>query len=605
MAAAAPSSLTSSSNSVVDVAILGGGQLGRMMIEAAHRLGLTARALDPGGAASPAGQVGHGAGATGSFRDAAAVEGVASGARVVTVEIEHVDTSSLMALEAKGCVVQPKPATIALIQDKFAQKQALAAVPGVRCGPFMDVPTEAAAAEAGEVYGYPFMLKARRMAYDGKGNAVVHSPAGICAAFVALGSAAQHGGVYAEKWVPFTKELAVMVARSASGDDVRAYPVVETIQSDNICHVVLAPAQISDEVCERAQALARATVGALEGAGIFGVEMFLTESGEVLLNEVAPRPHNSGHYTIEACETDQHEQHLRCVLGLPLGSCALRVGAALMVNFLGEAEGENTLARMRKALAVPGAALHWYGKAAARKGRKMGHVTVVAPTMSELARRATVLETATGDNSLSGIVKVTAAVPSTATTATDPPLPSGGGGGVQVGIIMGSDSDLPTMRAAASVLEELGVDFELTVVSAHRTPTRMYEYARTAAGRGLKVIIAGAGGAAHLPGMVAALTPLPVIGVPVKTSTLSGVDSLYSIVQMPRGVPVATVAIGNAKNAGLLAVRTLGAFDHTLMARLEAWHAKQETEVLGKASALEQEGWREYMRGRMGVDPDK
>eukprot|EP00911_Craspedida_sp_UC1_P001904 UC1_evm1s1462 len=143
---------------------------------------------------------------------------------------------------------------------------------------------------------------------------------------------------------------------------------------------------------------------------------------------------------------------------------------------------------------------------------------------------------------------------------------------------MGSDSDLPTMRAAASVLEELGVDFELTVVSAHRTPTRMYEYARTAAGRGFKVIIAGAGGAALLPGMVAALTPLPVIGVPVKTSTLSGVDSLYSIVQMPRGVPVATVAIGNAKNAGLLAVRTLGAFDHTLMARLEAWHAKQETE---------------------------
>ena len=131
----------------------------------------------------------------------------------------------------------------------------------------------------------------------------------------------------------------------------------------------------------------------------------------------------------------------------------------------------------------------------------------------------------------------------------------------QVGIIMGSDSDLPVMADAAKVLDDFGIDYELTIVSAHRTPDRMYEYAKTARQRGLKLIIAGAGGAAHLPGMTAAITDLPVIGVPVKTRALSGVDSLYSIVQMPGGIPVATVAINGATNAGLLAVQILGAFD--------------------------------------------
>merc|ERR1719502_2424426 len=143
------------------------------------------------------------------------------------------------------------------------------------------------------------------------------------------------------------------------------------------------------------------------------------------------------------------------------------------------------------------------------------------------------------------------------------------------------------MRAAAEVLDSFGVPYELTIVSAHRTPQRMYEYAQSAARRGLRVIVAGAGGAAHLPGMVAALTPLPVIGVPVKTSTLSGNDSLLSIVQMPKGIPVATVAIGNAANAGLLAVRMLGMSDPKLLADMATFMSTQEQEVLAKAEKLE------------------
>ncbi|HEY6901077.1 MAG TPA: 5-(carboxyamino)imidazole ribonucleotide mutase [Puia sp.] len=161
-----------------------------------------------------------------------------------------------------------------------------------------------------------------------------------------------------------------------------------------------------------------------------------------------------------------------------------------------------------------------------------------------------------------------------------------------VGIIMGSDSDLTIMKAAADMLEEFHIPFELTVVSAHRTPMRMVEYATKAADRGLKVIIAGAGGAAHLPGMVASLTPLPVIGVPVKSSnSIDGWDSILSILQMPGGIPVATVALNGAKNAGILAGSIIGAFDPAVAGRVAAYKAKLEAEVMEKVNRIKDEGW--------------
>ncbi len=166
---------------------------------------------------------------------------------------------------------------------------------------------------------------------------------------------------------------------------------------------------------------------------------------------------------------------------------------------------------------------------------------------------------------------------------------------VKVGIIMGSDSDLPVMQEAAKVLEELGVTYEISVVSAHRTPKRMYDYAYSARKRGLRVIIAGAGGAAHLPGMVAAMTELPVIGVPVQSKTMSGIDSMYSIVQMPPGVPVASVAINGARNAGILAAQILGAADDGLLDRVLNFKAKMESEVEGKAEKLESLGYKAYL----------
>ncbi|HEY8464257.1 MAG TPA: 5-(carboxyamino)imidazole ribonucleotide mutase [Bacillota bacterium] len=164
-----------------------------------------------------------------------------------------------------------------------------------------------------------------------------------------------------------------------------------------------------------------------------------------------------------------------------------------------------------------------------------------------------------------------------------------------VGIVMGSDSDLPIMKNAAEILTELGVDYEMTIISAHRSPKRAFEYASTAAERGLEVIIAGAGGAAHLPGVLAALTPLPVVGVPIKTKTLDGVDSLYSIVQMPSGIPVATVGINSAKNAGILAAQIVSVVDSTLRNKIIEYKKKLAKEVNDKALLLEELGFKAYL----------
>jgi 5-(carboxyamino)imidazole ribonucleotide mutase len=164
---------------------------------------------------------------------------------------------------------------------------------------------------------------------------------------------------------------------------------------------------------------------------------------------------------------------------------------------------------------------------------------------------------------------------------------------------MGSDSDLPTMKAAIAICEEFAVTYEVEIVSAHRTPLRMVEYAQNAHKRGLKVIIAGAGGAAHLPGMVASLTPLPVIGVPVQTKQLQGVDSLYSIVQMPRGIPVATVAIGNAENAGLLAIRILASQQTNLLRKVEIYSQNLKNMVINKQAELDQLGYKEYLQQKL------
>jgi phosphoribosylaminoimidazole carboxylase len=254
---------------------------------------------------------------------------------------------------------------------------------------------------------------------------------------------------------------------------------------------------------------------------------------------------------------------------MPLGSTQLKVGAAAMLNIVGKGSDEaairETFAPCQRALEMSGATVHMYGKGDVRAGRKMGHITVVGDTLQQVTEKIEKL----AQEDLKG---------------KTPPL---------VGIIMGSDSDLPIMKDAAEIFKKFDVPYELSIVSAHRTPERMMTYAKEARERGIRIIIAGAGGAAHLPGMVAAITPLPVIGVPVALKYLDGMDSLYSIVQMPRGVPVATVAINNSTNAGLLAVRMLGAFIPEYLDKMVAYQSQMETEVLQKVEKIER-GWESY-----------
>lgn len=554
------------------VGILGGGQLGRMLVEAAHRLNIKTVILDAPGC--PAKQINaldeH---VDGSFKDAGAIAELAKRCDILTVEIEHVDVSALEAVsKALGIPVYPLPETIRLIQDKYTQKVHLQDhdVAVVESVDVKENSLETLKA-IGSSLGYPFMLKARTMAYDGRGNFVVKSPEAINEALEFLNSRT----LYAEKCCPFTKELAVMVVRTVEGE-VFAYPTAETIHRDNICHLVYAPARISDSLREKASLIAQKAVKSFPGCGIFGVEMFLLPNHELLINEIAPRPHNSGHYTIDSCVANQFEAHIRAVTGLPMPKNFSKLTTAntnvVMLNILGDNKRSDAeLAICRRALETPNASVYLYGKESKPK-RKVGHVNIVGSSMEEV------------ENKLAFITGECDSVPPEYSSPKKP----------LVSIIMGSDSDLPVMAVGANILKQFGVPFELTIVSAHRTPHRMSKYAVEAASRGIKAIVAGAGGAAHLPGMVAAMTPLPVIGVPVKGSTLDGVDSLHSIVQMPRGIPVATVAINNSTNAALLAIRILGAFDYKWLDLMSQYMINMENEVLTKAERLEDVGYNKY-----------
>ncbi|WFD30877.1 phosphoribosylaminoimidazole carboxylase [Malassezia sp. CBS 17886] len=611
------------------VGVLGGGQLGRMLAEAAARLNVCVRFLDAGDN-TPAKQVTsvpesvagpqH---VDGSFADADQIRALAAQVDVLTVEIEHVDADQLQAVldEGRVAAVCPAPSTIKLIQDKYLQKAhlqraGLPVVEFVAMGGGGDPADSEAAAPATSVaaaaarFGLPLMLKSRTQAYDGRGNYMLRTHDDIPAATAALGGAARP--LYAERWAPFVKELAVMVVRSAGGE-VRAYTPVETVHENSICHSVYAPLRsAAGDLCDRARTIAEDAVATFEGAGIFGVEMFLMPDESLVINEIAPRPHNSGHYTIDASDTSQFENHLRAVVGLPLGSTALKVPSAAMVNILGLADLSEdadalakTLAPAMRALHVPGATVHLYGKSGCRVGRKMGHINFVGGSDAQVRERmgAVLDELALAQECARHPAqrwdRAAAAARATALPAASAPHAADfSAQHALVGLIMGSDSDLAVMLPAARVLKEFGVPFELTIVSAHRTPDRMREYACGARPRGLRAIIAGAGGAAHLPGMVAAQTVLPVIGVPVKGSTLDGVDSLHSIVQMPRGVPVATVAINNSTNAALLAVRILGVVQPQYLDKMEDYMKEMAHGVLVKVDQLAADGWEYQVSGK-------
>lgn len=361
------------------IGILGGGQLARMTIAAAIGLGIDV-AIFEREADSPAGRLTT-AEFVGPWEDAELRARFATGCDVITLESEFVDPAILTAFEAAGTPVRPGAATLTLVGDKLRQKETFATA-GLPLPPFRTVATPEEVLHAANEWGWPIVLKARRLSYDGYGNATVRGPEEVAAAWARLGAPARV--LYAEAWVPFRRELAVMVARSVSGA-IATYPVVETVQAAeaHICRIVRAPAAVDAAVAAEATRIARSAVEAVAGVGIIGVELFERADGTILLNEIAPRPHNSGHYTIEGCVTSQFENHLRAILDLPLGATDLVAPATVMVNILGERDApvERTPRGLPDALAVPGAHVHLYGKRHSRPGRKMGHVTALGPDL--------------------------------------------------------------------------------------------------------------------------------------------------------------------------------------------------------------------------------
>ena len=366
--------------------ILGGGQLGRMLIEAAAPLGIDCVVAERFGQSPAARLTDTSIVFTGGWDDRAALDALAARAPVVTLENEFVDATVLDALQARGARVLPSPDCVRQVQDKLRQKQALADA-GLPVPAFREVTAPDDLVRAASELGWPLMLKARRDGYDGRGNLLVHSAAEANAACESLGWPKR--ALFVEACVPFERELAVQVVRGQAGD-VMLYPTVETRQDPrlHICREVLAPADLPTGVSVLAQAVARAAVEAVGGVGAFGVELFLLEGGRLSINELAPRPHNSAHYSIEACHTSQFSNHVRAVLGLPLGDPGLRVPAAAMVNLLGTGGGLPEAAEVGAALRVAEAFVHLYGKAENRPGRKLGHVTALGPSLEVALARA-------------------------------------------------------------------------------------------------------------------------------------------------------------------------------------------------------------------------
>jgi 5-(carboxyamino)imidazole ribonucleotide synthase len=351
---------------------------------AAYRLGYHVAILDHE-RHTPAGEITH-LEFVGSLHNRRHLRRLARHADFITLENEFVDTHRLEYLERHGHRVVPSSRTIALIQDKLLQKEALRRR-GIPVPRFLPVETGQDYAALARQLGRTFLLKSRKMGYDGYGNALVRSERTFHDAHRRL--TLRHTKLMAEEYVPFTMELAVMVVRTRR--EIATYPVVQTIQRNHICHTVIAPAPVAPPVARRAREVALRAVRAVGGYGLYGVELFVRKDGAVLVNEMAPRPHNSGHYTIDACVTSQFENHVRSVLGLPLGSTAMTRPYAVMINLLGTRDGRATERGADSALRHPDVRLHVYGKRDVRRGRKMGHITVTGESLTAvlaLARRA-------------------------------------------------------------------------------------------------------------------------------------------------------------------------------------------------------------------------
>ena len=377
----APGTFTSRDSLVpAMVGIVGAGQLARMTLQAAIPLDVSIRLLAAGpndGAATIWSDVIFGAPG-----DAAALTQLAETTTVVTFDHELVPVATLAALEAAGHALRPSSGTMALAQNKRLQRERHAAL-GLNVPAFEITADPQRVFPFADAHGWPVVAKSAQGGYDGRGVWVLRDRA---AAQAFIEDVASGSGVFVlEAFVPIERELAILVARRPDGEQA-VYPLVETVQVDGICHEIIAPARVSPELAEEAHRIAQIVADDAGVTGVMAIELF-EANGRLIVNEIATRPHNSGHYTIEGSVTSQFEQHLRAILDWPLGETALNAAHVVTVNLLGPRDGSDPVVRRSAALVVPGVHLHFYGKEA-RPGRKLGHVTALGYDLEETRDRA-------------------------------------------------------------------------------------------------------------------------------------------------------------------------------------------------------------------------
>ncbi len=342
------------------IGIIGGGQLGRMMALSAKAMGYRIAVLDPT-PNCPCGQVAD-IEITAAYNDLDAIEKLANVSDMITYEFENIDYRALTYLEEQAYLPQGSK-LLQITQQRQTEKQAVLDM-GIPVAPFSLIETKE---DLFEAVSYPSVLKTTTGGYDGKGQVVIRSEEDLQEAVLLV----EKQQCILEKWIPFRKEISVIVVRSTAGE-ISAFPVAENIHVENILHQTIVPARISSQVEKKAMEYAMKIADELELIGTLAIEMFVTENEEIYVNELAPRPHNSGHYTMDACETGQFEQHIRAICGLPLGKTTLQT-PVVMVNILGEHMND----LMKYLSLLPASKLHLYGKKEAKSKRKMGHINVL------------------------------------------------------------------------------------------------------------------------------------------------------------------------------------------------------------------------------------
>ncbi len=511
------------------IGIIGGGQLARMLIQAGINYPIKFHVFSDS-KDFPSKGLCHDY-TIGDLNDYQKIVDFGKKCDVITIEIENINTDALSYLQnTYHKKVYPPPELLSTIKDRYKQKTYLKNI---------DIPTLEFTSytnrkEISMRITPPIVNKLCQSGYNGIGTRVIKDLEDWQDKLFDEPS-------IIERYCYFDRELAVIIARNPQ-NDIYIFPPVEMVfNKQNMLDYLTCPVQnLDDKILEKINTMARQLAEKTNLVGLLAIELF-QKKDKIYVNEMAPRPHNSGHHTQNMFRYSQFDILIKCLLDLPLPSNHFTANCGSCINLLG-ADVKNIgppIYQYIEELEKYGF-VHIYGKNLTKPFRKMGHINIIANTKDELDEKIKNVKSLLPNNII-------------------PNLNDSGNPSPIVGVIMGSKSDLPVMQGAIDILKEFDVPHEVRIISAHRTCEKMVEYSKSAQSRGLKVIIAGAGGAACLPSMVASCTNISTIGVPIKSSnSIDGWDSILSILQTPTGIPVATMALNGSKNASLMAVRILG-----------------------------------------------